>query len=162
MTSIEEIREQRIQKIKELKEKGIEAFPVVSNIDHTNKEFTAGFKDLLESQKEVTVGGRIMSVRGQGKVGFADVMDGTLEGTTEKVQCFLSIDNLSEQSLADFFALIDTSDFIEFKGIAYITKRGAEALLVKEWRLLSKSLRPIPDSWFGLQDEDERYRRRYV
>ena len=158
MTSIEEIREQRIQKIKQLQEKGIEAFPVVSNIDHTNKEFTENFKDLLESQKEVTVGGRIMSVRGQGKVGFADVMD----GTSEKVQCFLSIDNLSEESLSDFFALIDTSDFIEFKGVAYITKRGAEALLVKEWRLLSKSLRPIPDSWFGLQDEDERYRRRYV
>ena len=158
MTSIEEIREQRIQKIKELKEKGIEAFPVVTNIDYTNKRFTEEFKDLLESQKEVTIGGRLLSIRGQGKVGFADVMD----GTGEKVQCFLSIDNLSEESLADFFALIDSSDFIEFKGVAYITKRGTDALLVKEWRLLSKSLRPIPDSWFGLADEDERYRKRYV
>ncbi|MEI6042363.1 MAG: lysine--tRNA ligase [bacterium] len=158
MTSIEEIREQRIQKIKDLQEKGIEAFPVVSYIDQTNKQFTEDFKELLESQKEVTLGGRILSVRGQGKVGFADIMD----GTSDKVQCFLSIDNLSEESLGDFFALIDTSDFIEFKGVAYITKRGTEALLVKEWRLLAKSLRPMPDSWFGLTDEDERYRKRYV
>jgi lysyl-tRNA synthetase class 2 len=158
MTSIEEIRDQRIQKIKQLKEKGIEAFPVVSNIDHTNKQFIDGFKDLIKSEKEVTIGGRILSIRGQGKVGFVDVLD----GTSDKVQCFLSIDNLSEESIADFFALIDSSDFIEFKGIAYVTKRGTDALLVKEWRLISKSLRPIPDSWFGLADEDERYRRRYV
>ena len=158
MTSIEEIREQRIQKIKLLNDKGIEAFPVVSNIDHTNKQFNDSFSELLESQKEVIIGGRIMSVRGQGKIGFIDILD----GTSEKIQCLLSLDNLTEESLSDFFSLIDSSDFIELKGVAYITKRGTNALLVKSWRLLSKSLRPLPDSWFGIADEDERYRRRYV
>lgn len=167
MTSIEEIREQRIEKAKLLKAKGMEAFPVVSNIDYTNKQFVEEFKQLLDSQKPVTIGGRILSIRGQGKVGFVDVMDGTIsapknESESEKVQCFLSIDNLGEENINDFFTLIDSSDFIEFTGVAYITKRGTNALLVKTWRLLSKSLRPIPDSWFGLADEDERYRKRYV
>ena len=158
MTSIEEIRDQRIEKVKALQEKGIESYPVVSNIDTTNKQFLDNFDELIKSEKEVTVGGRILSIRGQGKVGFVDVLD----GTADKVQCFISVDTLGEESIKDFFDSIDASDFIEFKGIAYVTKRGANALLVKTWRLLSKSLRPIPDSWFGLADEDERYRRRYV
>lgn len=158
MTSIQDIRDQRIEKVKLLQSKGIEAFPVVSHIDTTNKEFTDNFQTLLDSQKTVTVGGRIISIRGQGKLGFVDVMD----GTADKVQCFLSLENVGEESLNDFFNLIDNSDFIEFTGEAYVTKRGANALLVKTWRLLSKSLRPMPDAWYGLEDEDERYRKRYV
>ena len=158
MTSIEDIRDRRIEKVKLLQEKGIEAFPVVSNINTTNKDFLDNFQTLLDSQKEVIVGGRILSVRGQGKLGFVDVMD----GTADKVQCFLSLEQVGEESLNDFFNLIDNSDFIEFTGEAYVTKRGANALLIKSWRLLSKSLRPMPDAWFGLEDEDERYRKRYV
>lgn len=158
MTSIEDIRLQRIEKVKALQEKGIEAFPVVSYIDTTNKQFNESFKELLDSAKEVIVGGRILSIRGQGKVGFVDVLD----GTGDKVQCFLSLENMGEESIKDFFSYIDNSDFIEFTGSAYITQRGANALAVKSWRLLSKSLRPMPDSWYGLEDEDERYRKRYV
>ncbi len=158
MTSIDDIRLQRIEKVKALQEKGIEAFPVVSYINTTNKYFNENFQELLDSQKEIIVGGRILSIRGQGKVGFVDVLD----GTGEKVQCFLSFENIGEESIKDFFALIDNSDFIEFTGTAYVTQRGANALSVKSWRLLSKSLRPMPDAWFGLEDEDERYRRRYV
>ena len=158
MTSIEDIRDRRIEKVKLLQEKGIEAFPVVSNINTTNKDFLDNFQTLLDSQKEVIVGGRILSVRGQGKLGFVDVLD----GTADKVQCFLSLEQVGEESLNDFFNLIDNSDFIEFTGEAYVTKRGANALLIKSWRLLSKSLRPMPDAWFGLEDEDERYRKRYV
>ncbi len=158
MTSIEDIRLQRIEKVKALQEKGIEAFPVVSYINTTNKQFNDSFQELLNSQKEIIVGGRILSIRGQGKVGFVDVLD----GTGEKAQCFLSLENMGEESIKDFFAFIDNSDFIEFTGVAYVTQRGANALSVKSWRLLSKSLRPMPDAWFGLEDEDERYRRRYV
>ncbi len=158
MTSIDDIRLQRIEKVKALQEKGIEAFPVVSYINTTNKVFNDSFQELLSSQKEIIVGGRILSIRGQGKVGFVDVLD----GTGEKVQCFLSLENMGEESIKDFFAFIDNSDFIEFTGVAYVTQRGANALSVKSWRLLSKSLRPMPDAWFGLEDEDERYRRRYV
>ncbi len=158
MTSIEDIRLQRIEKIKTLQDKGIEAFPVVSYINTTNKQFNDNFKELLDSQKEIIIGGRILSIRGQGKVGFVDVLD----GTGDKVQCFLSLENMGEESIKDFFEYIDNSDFIEFTGQAYITQRGANALSVKSWRLLTKSLRPMPDAWFGLEDEDERYRKRYV
>ncbi len=158
MTSIEDIRLQRIEKVKALQEKGIEAFPVVSYINTTNKQFNENFQELFESKKEVIVGGRILSIRGQGKVGFVDILD----GTSEKVQCFLSLENMGAENIKDFFDFIDNSDFIEFTGTAYITQRGANAISVKSWRLLSKSLRPMPDSWFGLEDEDDRFRKRYV
>lgn len=158
MTSIEDIRLQRIEKVKALEAKGIESYPVVSYINTTNKQFNEDFKNLLDSGKELIVGGRILSIRGQGKVGFVDILD----GTGEKVQCFLSLENMGAEHIKDFFDYIDNSDFIEFTGTAYVTQRGADALAVKSWRLLSKSLRPMPDAWFGLEDEDERYRRRYV
>ena len=158
MTSIEDIRDQRVEKIKLLKEKGIDPYPVTSNINTTNAEFNDEFSGLFESQKEIIIGGRIISVRGQGKLGFVDVID----GTSEKVQCFLSLEHLGEVSINDFFELIDMGDFIEFTGKAYITKREANALLVTGWRLLSKSLRPIPDAFYGIEDEDERYRKRYL
>lgn len=158
MTSIEEIRDARAEKTKLLKEKGIEAFPIKSNINTTNAEFNDEFMSLLDSQKEIVIGGRIISVRGQGKLGFVDLID----GTSEKVQCFLSLENMGEESIKDFFELIDTGDFIEFTGRAYVTKRETNALSVSSWRLLSKSLRPIPDSFYGIEDEDERYRKRYL
>jgi lysyl-tRNA synthetase, class II len=158
MTSIDDIRDQRVEKVKLLKDKGIEAFPVKSNIDTTNAEFNHNFSELLDSQKEIIVGGRIISIRGQGKLGFVDLID----GTSEKVQCFLSLENMGEDAINSFFELIDTGDFIEFTGTAYVTKRETNALSVKTWRLLTKSLRPIPDSFYGIEDEDERYRKRYL
>lgn len=158
MTSIDDIRDQRALKVKLLQDKGIESYPVDSYIDTTNAEFTDSFKELLDSQKEIIIGGRIISVRGQGKLGFVDLID----GTSEKVQCFLSLENMGEQSITDFFELVDTGDFIEFTGCAYVTKRETNALSVTSWRLLSKSLRPIPDSFYGIEDEDERYRKRYL
>jgi lysyl-tRNA synthetase, class II len=158
MTSIEDIRDQRIEKVKTLASKGIESFPVVSYINTTNKQFNDNFKELLDSQKEIMVGGRILSIRGQGKVGFVDVLD----GTGDKVQCFLSLENMGADNIKDFFDYIDNSDFIEFTGVAYVTQRGANALSVTSWRLLSKSLRPMPDSWFGLEDEDDKFRKRYI
>jgi lysyl-tRNA synthetase class 2 len=158
MTSIDDIRDARAEKVKLLKDKGIEAYPVDSYIDTTNAGFTDKFKEFFDSQKEITIGGRIISVRGQGKLGFVDIID----GTSEKVQCFLSLENLGEGSINSFFELVDTGDFIEFTGTAYITKRETNALSVTSWRLLSKSLRPIPDSFYGIEDEDERYRKRYL
>ncbi len=158
MTSIDDIRDQRVEKVKLLQEKGIEAYPVSSNINTTNAEFTDEFASLLDSQKEVIAGGRIISVRGQGKLGFVDIID----GTSEKVQCFLSLENMGEDSIKDFFELVDLGDFIEFTGKAYVTKRETNALSVTSWRLLTKSLRPIPDSFYGIEDEDERYRKRYL
>lgn len=158
MTSIEDIRDQRAEKVKLLQDKGIEVFPIKSNINITNAKFIDSFKELFDSQKEIIIGGRIISIRGQGKLGFVDIID----GTSEKVQCFLSLENMGEENINNFFELIDIGDFIEFTGTAYVTKRETNALSVKTWRLLAKSLRPIPDSFYGIEDEDERYRKRYL
>ncbi len=58
--------------------------------------------------------------------------------------------------------VVDSSDFIEVSGVAFTTKRGVQSLMGSTWRMLAKSLRPVPDEWFGLKDEDERYRKRYL
>lgn len=173
MTSIEEIRDERAKKAQELSAKGIAPFPVESNLTLTNKAFLADFADLDKDRKVVTIGGRIMSMRKQGKAGFIDVVDGTLSPTENnpqaKVQIFVSAESLGagdvvkgESLHEELFSAVDSSDFIEFTGTAYITKRGHNSLEATSWRLLSKSLRPVPDAWFGLKDEDERYRKRYL
>lgn len=166
MTSIEDIKHQRKEKIKKMEEQGIEPFPVESYITHTHKLFIESFDVLLAKADIVTIGGRIISMRKQGKAGFIDVLDGTGISTEEnlqgKVQVFISLESLGEKKYNELFEYVDTGDFIEFSGTAYVTKRGQNSLIVHSWRILSKSLRPIPDAWFGLKDEDERYRKRYL
>ena len=166
MTSIEDIRLERVQKVREITDQGIEAFPVASTITHTNLSFIESFETFLQETTSLTIGGRVLSIRKQGKAGFIDLLDGTGTSTEEnpqgKVQVFVSVESLGEEGYQSLFSTIDAGDFIECTGSAYLTKRGQQSLMASTWRLLSKSLRPIPDAWFGLKDEDERFRKRYL
>jgi len=65
-------------------------------------------------------------------------------------------DKLGEESYALFVNAVDTGDILEFSGVAFNTKRGVPSLDVTNWRMLAKSLRPLPDEWYGIKDEDER------
>ena len=79
-----------------------------------------------------------------------------------KGQCYIQRDKLGESSYDLFVGTVDTGDVVEFTGMAFTTKRGMPSLDVTGWRMLAKSLRPVPDEWYGLKDEDERYRKRYL
>jgi lysyl-tRNA synthetase class 2 len=157
MASLEEIRDERIRKIDILKEAGMEAYPAQSFRTSDNAKFLQSFNELSASSESVTLAGRIMSLRGQGGIVFIDLFDGTA-----RVQAILRKDDVSEQVFNLFATTVDASDFIEMAGTAFVTKRGMNSLLGSSWRMLSKSLRPVPDEWFGLKDDDERYRRRYI
>ncbi|MBI3632470.1 MAG: lysine--tRNA ligase [Candidatus Vogelbacteria bacterium] len=157
MSTLEEIREERIKKINILKEAGYEAYPAESNRSLENGVFFGSFKNYLESQEEVVLAGRIMSLRIQGGIVFADLFDGTA-----RFQAILRRDDIGDKMFDLFLNTVDSSDFIEVRGKAFVTKRGVNSLLGSEWRMLAKSLRPVPDEWFGLKDEDERYRKRYI
>lgn len=156
MALIETVRAERLAKIERLEEAGMEAYPARTGRTHTIAEFLENHETILNNSEQVMLAGRVMSIREHGASLFVDVYDGT------KGQCFVERDKMGEESYGLFISTVDTGDFIEVSGLAYITKRGQPSLSATAWRMLSKSLRPLPDEWFGIKDEDERFRKRYL
>ena len=155
--ALDEIRAERLKKIDLLRAAGMDPYPIESNRTHQNSAFLSSFADLESSGEVVTLVGRIMSFRDQGGIIFCDLFDGTA-----KVQALLKQDELGEEIFNLFLNAVDASDFVEVTGKAFTTKRGVQSVAASSWKMLAKSLRPVPDAWFGLKDEDERYRKRYL
>lgn len=154
-TSEKEIIEHRIEKLKKLKKLGINAFPSKSNRNYTCEEVLAEQKNLTKKEAKVTIAGRLMSMRGHGKLVFADIVD-----WSGKLQAAFKEDVLGKTfSMLD---LIDTGDFLELSGTIFVTKMGETTLMVENIRILTKTIRPLPDKWYGIQDEELRYRKRYL
>jgi lysyl-tRNA synthetase class 2 len=157
MASIEELRSDRLKKKALLEEQGINPYPAESKRTDTIEHFLVGFPAYESDKKMVIVAGRVMSRRGQGALTFCDLYDGT-----GKVQVFMKADEMEAEAYALFNDTVDIGDFVEFSGFAYTTQRGAQSLFVSGWTMLAKSLLPIPDAYYGIKDEDERFRKRYL
>ncbi|HTH92973.1 MAG TPA: lysine--tRNA ligase [Candidatus Paceibacterota bacterium] len=157
MASIEELRADRLKKKALLIEKGINPYPAETHRTDTIEVFLDRFSLYEEGKDTITLAGRVMSKRGQGGITFCDLYDGTA-----KVQAFFKADEMDATVYELFNDTVDIGDFIEVTGAAYTTQRGAPSIFVSGWGMLSKSLRPIPDAWYGLKDDDERYRKRYL
>ena len=157
MSSIDEIRDARIKKIELLKDRGMNPYPAESKRDISLKEAVDIF-ETLETNKEIKwVAGRIMSIRGQGAIVFITLNDGT-----GLFQGLLKKDILGEEKLNFWSEVVDIGDFVEVHGTFFTTNRGEKTIEVKDWRMLSKSLRPLPEKWHGLVDIEERFRKRYL
>lgn len=154
---LDKIREERIKKLEILREKGIDPYPNVTNRDHSLKQILDDFESFEKEGKKVIVAGRIMSLREHGALVFFDIFDGT-----ERMQMYMKSDEISEDVFSLFNEVVDQSDIVEVTGKAFLTKRGQQSIMVENWKMLSKSIRPVPDEWYGLKDEDERYRKRYI
>lgn len=157
MAFLEDVRAEREKKIALLREQGMEAYPAESFRTLDNATFLASFDTLAASGGTATLAGRIMSLRDQGGIVFIDLFDGTA-----RVQGLLKKDDMDEANFDLFMQAADAGDFVEVTGTAFTTKRGMNSLAAKSWRMLAKALRPMPDEWYGLKDEDERYRKRYL
>ncbi len=157
MSSLDEIRDARIKKLQLLKEAGVEAYPALSKRELSLSEVLASFEDLEKSGESKWIGGRIMSIRGQGAIVFLTLNDGTA-----LFQALLKKDVLGEEKLNFFSTVVDIGDFIEVQGKFFTTQRGEKSVEVKDWHMLSKSLRPLPEKWHGLVDVEERFRKRYL
>ncbi|MBI4090778.1 MAG: lysine--tRNA ligase [Candidatus Komeilibacteria bacterium] len=157
MPTIDEIRESRMHKLETLRSHGIDPYPPDCNRDTTIADLVRDFDVRAAAQKKNCIAGRIMSLRLHGGSAFADLFDGT-----GRIQIYLKSDKVGEEQYKLFVDTIDASDFIEVAGEPFLTKRGEKSVMVSTWRILAKSLRPIPDEWFGLKDEEERYRKRYI
>src|SRR3990167_2621324 len=152
-----DIRAERLKKLEKLKEAGMEAYPAISSRTASISQFLADFEKREKDAESATLAGRVMSLRGQGGIVFADIFDGS-----GRVQILLQKSEMPEALFELFKDAADTGDFVESTGIAFTTKRGEKSLKVSSWQMLSKSLLPIPDEWFGLKDEEKRLRAREI
>ncbi len=157
MASLEELRHVRIQKLQQLKEAGMFPYERPSQRTHANKQALEDFETLLTENKELTLAGRIMAIRGQGAIIFVPLYDGT-----ETMQAVFKEEVIDAKLFRLFQDTLDIADFIEVTGTLFRTERGAQSILVKSWTILTKALQPLPDKWHGLADTEEKYRKRYL
>ncbi len=146
---------QRRQKLAELQGAGRDPFDVYKvNRTHTTEEIKDNY-DNLEGQ-DVVAAGRLMSKRVHGKAGFSDIHD-----RYGKIQLYIKIDDVGEDKLKEFKSF-DIGDFVSITGTVFKTKTGEISLHIKDFALLAKSLKPLPEKWHGLKDPELRYRQREV
>ncbi len=150
-------REERLNKLKKLKEKGINPYPARANRDYTISEVKNNFSSLEKEKKEFFITGRLRSLRCHGNLTFAHLEDG--EGG---IQLAFSKKEVGVESYKILSKLIDVGDFLEVKGYCFITHKGENSIMAREWRLLAKAIRPLPEKWHGLKDEEEKLRKRYL
>jgi len=157
MSSIDEIRDARIKKLELLQSKNINPYPADSKREISLKEAIDNFDALEKAKDQKWIAGRIMSIRGQGAIVFITLNDGTAT-----FQGLLKKDVIGDEKFDFFGEVADIGDFVEVQGGFFTTKRGEKTLEAKDWRMLSKSLRPLPEKWHGLVDVEERFRKRYL
>jgi len=161
MATLKELRDSRLVKLTKLQELGVNPYPA-------NTKKTISNKDLIDNYEkhegqDFYVTGRIFSFRKHGKVSFIDLKD-----SSGSIQVVLKSENLNSfdprYSELGFeqLDLLDTGDFIEVFGNLFTTQRGEKSLDAKKVRIITKTLRPLPDSWDGLKDKETRMRRRYL
>ena len=157
MATIKELRKVRLRKLKAIQKAGLLAFPSKTKRTQTITQALEDFSKLSRSQKEIVLVGRIRAQRLHGKAAFLDIEDGT-----GKIQAHFREDKLGEKGYKFFLDNFDTGDFIEVKGILFKTKKGEKTIEAQDFKMLAKSLLPLPEKWHGLKDVEERYRRRYL
>lgn len=157
MSTREELRKEREDKIALLTKAGMPAYPSAVSTTHSLAEVRTQFDALSEGKTIVTIAGRLMSLRRHGGSTFADIFDGS-----ERLQIFFSKDILGDASYQLLTDAVDASDFIEATGTVFTTKRGEQTLEASSWRMLAKALQAVPSEWYGIKDEDERFRQRYL
>ncbi|MFX1535370.1 MAG: lysine--tRNA ligase [Promethearchaeota archaeon] len=160
-STLARIREQRLAKVRKLRELGIDPYPARAERSHENKELFDNFEKF--KGKEVTVVGRIMSWREHGALKFAHIQD-----FFGKIQLIFKKDallkfNKKEQRIGwKEISLIDIGDFVQAKGVLTKSKTGEISVEVRSFKLLTKAIRPLPEKRIGIKDKEIRFRRRYL
>ena len=154
------LREERIEKLSGLREKGVEPYPHTYERTHELAEVVEEFDEEIdtgeETEETIRVAGRIVGFRDMGKACFLDLKDGTGE-----LQGYTNVDLLGEKDY-EVLKSLDIGDFLGLEGVVFVTNRGELSIKVRDFTLLSKSLHPLPEKWHGLQDVEKRYRQRYL
>jgi len=167
-----ELEMQRLNKLNELREQGIEAYPTRSHKNSSNADAIAAFEKAeaegLTEEVNVILAGRLRAIRNMGKLSFAHIED-----KSGKVQFLLRVDELGEEKMEEFVRFYDLGDFMEASGKMFRTRRGEVTLQVTDFRMLAKALLQLPADkdevvdgkvirHAKVSDPETRYRQRYV
>jgi lysyl-tRNA synthetase class 2 len=151
---MEDIVSNRRAKLQGLIDAGVEPYPYRFERTHLAGDIHRDF-DSLED-KSVRVAGRLISRRGHGKAGFADLLD-----QSGKIQLYLREDELGEDAFR-MLGFVDIGDFVGVEGVVFRTMSGEDSVRASSVEFLSKSMRPLPEKWHGLKDKELRHRFRYL
>jgi len=149
---------ERKDKLARIRELNIDPYPYSFDVKHKSSELLEKFDKLKpeeHSKSKAIVAGRIMQIRKMGKAAFAHIQD-----DTGKIQIYFRKDDLGEKFT--LFKLLDIGDIIGVEGSIFKTKTGEVTIYAKDVQILCKSLRPFPEKYHGLKDEEIRYRKRYL
>ena len=158
---LQELVRVRLEKLARIRARGIDPYPHRTERTHTTKEARALFEAAEEADgdgsatESVSVAGRMVGFRDMGRASFADLLDGY-----GRVQLLFRSNTLSDSY--ELLADLDIGDWVGVKGPLFRTRTGEVTLEVREFAILCKSLRPLPEKWHGLADVETRYRQRYL
>ena len=156
----------RLRKIEQLREQGVDPFPARIKRSHSAADAINLFNE-CEASHEATddqsqartetvhVAGRVMARRGMGKMSFLDIRDGS-----DQIQVQARADVLNDEF--ELLAMLDIGDFVSISGPVMRTRRGQISIEAQTFQIISKSMRPLPEKWHGLQDAETRVRQRYL
>ncbi len=155
----DQLIKERIRKLNEIRELDINPYPYTFKNTNNAHDLQTEFKKLQKEKRtktRVSIAGRIMLLRRMGKVTFMQLQD-----QTGRIQLFFAYDNI-KKNMYKFLKKLDLGDFIGVEGTIFKTRTGELTIDVKNYELLTKSLRPLPEKFHGLKDEELRFRHRYV
>ena len=163
LTDDNEVVRQRKDKLLRLRSE--EGYDPYVNETWDRQDTLASIRERFESlepeqeAQDVTIktAGRVMTIRRQGKATFADLAD-----ETSRMQLYFQLNSVGEKNYEFLKKWVDTGDWIGIIGHPCRTRRGELTILVTEYKLLSKAIRPLPEKWHGLTDTELRYRKRYM
>jgi len=154
---VSNIKKIRLKKLQNIRKKGQNPYPIKTKRTHTIEEALLNFDRLSRTKTKLFLTGRIMSIREHGGSAFIHFEDGK-----GRIQAYLRRDKLGKDKYSFFLNNFDIGDFLEAKGTLFKTKRGEKTLEVSGYRMLAKSILPLPEKWHGLRDVEERFRKRYL
>lgn len=150
MATIDELKKVRLEKLDALRKLGVNPYPSSVVRDHTIDQA------LVSDGKKVAVVGRILRMRGHGKIFFWDITD-----ESGSLQLVIKADSCENNSFA-LTEFVDLGDFISAQGLIGKTQAGEVSLFVETFQIITKTLLPLPDHWHGFKDVEDRYRKRYL
>lgn len=160
MAREEEIVKERLKKIEKMNKNGILTyayrFDSTTNCEEIRKKFS-NLKNEEETKEKVSLSGRILSIRDIGKIIFLKIMD-----RTDEIQIVLQEGKTPKEKINFVKEYIDIGDIVGISGIVFKTKRGELSILCDNFQLLTKSILPLPQEFYGLKEIEERYRKRYL
>ena len=152
-----ELIKERIRKLNELKELGVDPYPYNFDVKHKAADLKEKYEKLKKEEQtkdKVKLAGRLVALRRMGKASFGHIQD-----QTGKIQCYFRFDDMGEANYK-VLKLSDMGDIVGVEGTIFKTKTGEVTIYVKKYTMLCKSIRPLPEKFHGIKDDDLRFRHR--